>query len=122
MKIYKKHSRHLQILNLLSAAIILITLVYVWSSLKSLPQYIQVPESLTSTAYIRINKNVIWDDIRLMVTTYLVISLICVYMQLTPFKDRSGYHKAQIISLINLSICLVFSVTIIISIKGATWL
>ena len=121
MKIYKKHSRHLQILNLLSAAIILITLVYVWSSLKSLPQYIQVPESLTSTAYIRINKNVIWDDIRLMVTTYLVISLICVYMQLTPFKDRSGYHKAQIISLINLSICLVFSVTIMGTVRAVTW-
>jgi len=121
MKIYKKHSRNLQVLNLLSAAVILITLVYTWSSLKFLPQYICVPKNFAGVDLAWINKNVIWDDIRLMVTTYLVISLICIYMQLTPFKDRSGYHKAQVVSVINLCICLVFSVTIIGTVRTVSW-
>lgn len=119
MKTYKRHSKYLQILNFLSAAVILATIIYAWSALKFLPQYILVPKDIMSMELTRINKNIIWNDIRLMITTYLVISIICIYMQLTPFKDRSGNQKAQIISVINLCICLVFSVTIILTVRGA---
>jgi hypothetical protein len=121
MKIYKHHSRSLQLINLLSASAILITTVYTWATLKLLPQYICIPANLTSADWVWVDKDRIWGDIRLMVTTYLVISLLCIYMQLTPFKDRSGYHKAQVLTVINLCICLVFSVTIIGTVRAVTW-
>ena len=119
MKIYKKHVKYLQILNLLSALVILCTIIYAWSVLRTLPENIWIPKGLDNPALAEVNKNVIWEDIRLMVTTYLVFSVVTVYMEVTPFRASSGFHKAQTVSVVNLCICLIFAFTIIKTICAA---
>ena len=113
MKVYKRHIKFLQILNLISALVISSTIVYTWSVLRSLPENIRVSKGFDYAGLIEANKNVIWEDIRLMVTTYLVFSLIIVFIEVTPFRCSSGFHRAQTFSIINLSICLIFAFTII---------
>lgn len=120
MKIYQKHLRLLKILNLLSLLIILMTIFYSWYILRLLPDVVHVPKSLVDTDLMVVNKSVIWSDIRLMVTSYLLLSLVTVFMELTPFRQSSGFHKAQFTATVNLSISMVFAYTILSSVSVAS--
>lgn len=113
MKIYKRHLAYLKILNLLSLIVILMTIFYSWYVLRLLPDVLQVTKSLAGMKVIVVDKSMIWEDIRLMVITYLIFSLITVFIELTPFRYSSGFHKAQIVSIINLCLSVVFAYTII---------
>ena len=119
MKIYQRHLKNLKILNLLSLLIILMTIFYSWYILRLLPDVVHVPKNLTETGLIVVNKSVIWGDIRLMITSYLLLSLVTVFMEVTPFRQSSGFHKAQFVSLVNLCISVLFAYTIISSVNVA---
>ncbi len=89
------------------------TIFYTWYMLHLQPDVLQVTKGLAGMDTVVIHKSLIWGDIRLMVTTYLIFSLITVFIELTPFRYSSGFHKAQIVSIINLCISVVFACTIV---------
>ena len=121
MKIYQKHLKHLRILNLLSLIVILMTVFYSYYMLRLLPDVQHLPpKTLSSTDMIMMNKSLIWKDIRLMFTSYLLFSLITVFLELTPFRYSSGFHKAQFVSIVNVGISSVFAYTIISTVNSAT--
>ncbi|TDE17077.1 hypothetical protein [Dyadobacter psychrotolerans] len=113
MKIYQRHLRNLKILNLLSLVVILMTIFYTWYTLRLFPNDLFVTKSLFSTDLREISKSMIWKDIRLMVTSYFLFSVVTIFMELTPFRYSSGFHKAQFVAIVNLCISAVFAYTII---------
>ncbi|TKT90686.1 hypothetical protein [Dyadobacter frigoris] len=118
MKTYQKYIKYLQILNVLSFIAVVTTIIYSWAMISSLPERFMITEGFTQSKALWISKGKLWGDIRLMVTCYLIISLICVYLQVMPFKPGSGKHHALMGSIVNLCICLVFSITIISTIQS----
>ena len=116
MKTYKRHLAYLKISSLLSLLAILTTISYCWYTLRLLPDFVHVPKGLVNADLVVVNKSVVWGDIRLMVTSYLLLSLVTVFMELTPFRQSSGFHKAQFVSLVNLCISVLFAYTIISSV------
>ncbi|MDQ6482546.1 hypothetical protein [Dyadobacter sp. LHD-138] len=120
MKTYRKYIRYLQVLNLLTFAVILFTVLYSGALIYKLPDRFVITESLTQSKAVWISKSKIWEDIKLMVTCYLVVSVICIYLRLMPFKNGSAKHEILMASLVNLGICLIFAVTIINSLQGAS--
>ena len=119
MKIYQKHLRQLKILNLLSLIVILMTIFYSYYILRLLPDVLHLQKGPGSTDIVLMNKNLIWKDIRLMVTSYLLLSLITIFMELTPFKYSSSFHRAQFVAIINAAISVVFAYTIISTVNSA---
>jgi hypothetical protein len=119
MKTYKRHLTYLKISNLLCLIAIFTTILYCWYTFRLLGDFVHVPKGLANTDLIVVNKSVVWDDIRLMGTIYLLLSLVTVFMELTPFRQSSGFHKAQFVSLINVCISVVFAYTIISSVRVA---
>lgn len=113
MKTYKNHIRYLKILNLFSITIIVITIAYTWLNMQSQPENIRVYSGGIDGAGSLVHTNVVWDDVSLMVALFILCFLITIYAELTPFRCSSGFHRAQIISFINLCITLVFAFTII---------
>ena len=113
MKIYRRHLRNLKILNLLSLLVILMTIFYSWYILRLLPDDLKVPKRLLSKDLIVVSKSVIWNDIRLMVTSYFLFSVVTIFMEVTPLRYSSGFHKAQFVAIVNLCISAVFAYTII---------
>ena len=80
------------------------TIFYCWYSLRHLPDFVHVPKGLVNTDLTVINKSVVWGDVRLMVTSYLLLSLVTVFMELTPFRQSPDFHKAQFVSIVNVCI------------------
>ena len=119
MKTYKRHLAYLKILSLLSLLAILMTIFYCWYTLRLLDDFVHVPKGLVNEELIVVNKSVVWGDIRLMFTIYLLLSLVTVFLELTRFRQSSGFHKAQFVSVINLCISVVFAYTIISSVSVA---
>jgi hypothetical protein len=119
MKTYKRHLVFLKTLNLLTLLVIAVTVLYSWYVLRLLPEVVQVLRGVFNGDVAVVSKGLIWKDIRLMVTCYLLFSLITVFLELTPFRSSSGFHKAQFVSVINLGISLVFAYTIISTVCSA---
>lgn len=93
--------------------VIVTTIVYTWIMMQSQPESIHIygRESVRTEALL--GHQVVWEDVSLMVALFTLCLLITIYAELTPFRCSSGFHRAQIISVINLCITLVFACTII---------
>lgn len=113
MKTYKNHIRYLKILNLFSIAVIVATIAYTWVTMQAKPESIRVYGGESNGTGSQVGHQVVWEDVSLMVALFMLCFLITIYAELTPFRCSSGFHRAQIISIINLCITLVFAFTII---------
>lgn len=113
MKTYQKYIKYLQILNIMCFILVVTSIVYCWAVISPLPERFMVTQGFTQSKELWISKGKLWEDIRLMVSCYLVISVLSVYLQVMPFKSGSGKHHALMASFVNLGICLVFCITII---------
>jgi len=113
MKVNQKPGVYLQIINVLSFLVILITVIYTGVIVNHFPDNLNFSSSLSLPDNTGLDKGKVWEDIRLMVTAYLVISILSIYLQLLPHGRGNGKSKAIVVSLLNLCIALVFSITII---------
>ena len=113
MKVNQKPGVYLQIINVLSFLVILITVIYTGVIVNHFPDNLNFSSGFSLPDNTGLDKGKVWEDIRLMVTAYLVISILSIYLQLLPHGRGNGKSKAIVVSLLNLCIALVFSITII---------
>lgn len=113
MKSVRKPILSLQILNTASFVVIGYTIAFCSLHLQGLPAYLHVSRMAGLGRAELVSKSIFWDDVYLMVTSYLVISLICIYLRVIPFRNNKGQAMAIMASFMNLCISLIFSLVIV---------
>ncbi|NIJ55185.1 hypothetical protein [Dyadobacter arcticus] len=120
MKSVSKPILYLHMLNAASFAVITYAVIFCSIHLKGLPEQLHVSRMAGIGRGGLVNKSIFWDDVYLMVASYLVISLICLYLRVIPFRNNKGHAMAIMASLMNLCISSIFAVVIVGTLKQVT--
>lgn len=104
---------YLQLLNTASLGIIIYTVIFSTLHLRDLPEQLHITRMAGIGHGEVVSKSIFWDDLYLMVASYLLISLICIYLRVIPFRNNKGQAMAIMASFMNLCICLVFALVIV---------
>ena len=113
MKSAARPALYLQLLNAASLGVIMYTVIFSVQHLKSLPEQLHITRMAGLGHGDVVSKSIFWDNLYLMVATYLVISLICIYLSVIPFRNNKGQAMAIMASFMNLCICLIFALVIV---------
>lgn len=113
IKSARRATLYLQLLNGASLGVTVYTLIFSALHLKGLPEQLHISRMAGLGRGETVSKNIFWDDLYLMVASYLFISLICIYLRLIPFRNNKGQAMAIMASFLNLCICLIFALVIV---------
>lgn len=113
LKYVRKPNVYLQMLNVASFMVVGYTVLFCSQHLKDLPDMLHVSHMAGIGRSELVSKNIFWDDLYLMVTSYLLISVISIYLRVIPFRNNKGQAMAMMASFMNLCLCLIFSLVIV---------